>query len=281
MSSSRELFAELLDKSPSGCLLLEGGVIKQVNTVAIEVMGIPRQRMIGVPLAELLVPEYEEACVDLLQRVGDRPESEPVRLAAGLAPVELTAKSLDDGVTVVSVRSMANEHYYSAQASGALTHDLTTGLPSHYHVLSNLNAELASSRRKPLALLCLWVDELAELADVNGKRAVQRVVKEVGQRIDGKLRAPDTLGRFDDAGFLIVMSSDAATEQLTEIAERLRAEVAFPVEFDGGLVSFTASIVVGTVNYDRPSIERILALLEAAANRAASSGGNRTEVLTL
>lgn len=281
MTGNEQTIDQLLDELPTGCLLVDDGVVQRANAIAVAVMGIPIDRLTGVALAELLVPEFEDRCSDLLARVGPTPESEPVRLAAGLAPVEFTARRLGSGSCLVGVRSMANEHYFSAQAAGSLTHDLTTGLPSHYHVLSELHSQLLSGGRRPLALLCLWVDELTDLADSLGSRAVQRVMKEVGHRIQSKLRGPDVVGRFDEAGFLVVMRSDSTSDQLTEIAERLRDEVAFPVELDGNLVSFTASIVVGSVSYERPSIERILALLEAAANRAVGSGGNRTEVLAL
>lgn len=284
MSADIEQYEEALNLAPIGCLLVEDGVIRMVNPEAIETMGIPMDRMLGVPLAELLVPEYENACVDLLDRTGSAVNSvgaEPVRLARALAPMELMARGIDNGVVIVGVRSMSNEHYYSAQAGGSLTHDTVTGFPDHYHVLSQLHERLASPNKKPMALLCLWIDELPDMAETHGKRAVHRVMREAGQRLQDRLRAPDVLGRFEEAGFLVMMSSDSKPEQLTEIAERLRGEIAFPVELDRGLVSFTASVVVGSISNQRPSIERILALLEAAANRAANSGGNRTDYLTI
>ncbi len=281
MSGSEANLSQAIDDLPIACLVVESGTITRVNPLAPEVMGIPTERMVGVALAELLVPEYEQACSDLLARADEKPESAAVRLAAALAPIELTARSLSGEAHLVAVRSMADEYRYSAQAGGPLTHDAVTGLPSHYQVLSELHTRLSGGRRQPTALLCLWIDELPELAESHGNRAIQRVMKEVGSRIEGRLRSPDTVGRYDEAGFLVVMTSDSPAEQLTQIAERLRGEVAFPVEFGGGLVSFTASIVVGKVSYERPSIERILALLEAAANRAVTSGGDRTEVLAL
>jgi diguanylate cyclase (GGDEF)-like protein len=284
MPAEIERYDQVMSLSPIGCILVEDGVIRKVSPAAIATMGIPVDRMVGVPLAELLVPDYEDACNDLLTRADTGTsiaEAEPVRLARGLAPLELLARRLDEEMVMVGVRSMANEHYYSAQAGGALTHDTVTGFPDHYHVLSQLHDRMTAPQRKPLALLCLWVDELPDMADTYGKRAVHRVMREVGQRIQDRLRGPDVLGRFDEAGFLVMMTTDSSPEQLTEIAERLRGEIAFPVELDRGLVSFTASIVVGSITNQRPSIERILALLEAAANRASNSGGNRTDYLSL
>jgi PleD family two-component response regulator len=127
----------------------------------------------------------------------------------------------------------------------------------------------------------VWIDELPDLASQRGEHAVRRVLREVGQRVQRRLRGPDLLGRLDDSGFLGVLRSDAPLDQLTEIGERLRSEVVFPVEFDDSLVSFTASVAVGSVAGRKPSVERAVALLEAAGSRAAAGGGNRTEVLEL
>jgi diguanylate cyclase (GGDEF)-like protein len=281
MSADLERYTELLHLMPLGALLVEDGVIRHVSPSAVATMGIPAERMIGIPLAELLVPDFEATCVDVLERAGERPESVAVRLASGLMPLELTVRSLPDRGAIVGVRSMLTEHHYSALAGGELTHDSVTGLPNHYHVLSELKTRLAAPKRLPLALMCLWVDELGSLGEIHGQRAVQRIMKEVAGRIQEKLRAPDILGRFEDAGFLVLMTSDSSPDQLTEVASRLRAEVAFPVELDHRLVSFTASVVVGSIIHRQPSIERVLAHLEAAANRAANSGGNRTDVLAL
>jgi len=272
---------DLLRFAPMGCLLVENGEILSANDLALATMAIPRERLVGVPLAELVVPDYEDTYNEFIAAIEERFERVSIRLAAGLAPIELSGRALGDGKFVIGVRSMETEHHYSAMAGGDLTHDTITGLPNHFHVLSQLNQRLTAPKRLPMAIMCLWVDELQDLADVHGQRAIERVVKEVGSRIQNKLRAPDVLGRFEDAGFLVMMTTDSTSHQLTEVAERLRDEIAFPVELDDDLVSFTASVVVGSIIHQRPSIERVLALLEAAANRAVVSGGNRTDVLAI
>lgn len=281
MPSDLDALTELFDVVPVGCLLLDEGVIVASNDQALATMAIPRDRLVGVPLAELLVPEFEEAYNEMLSVLGAESASLSVRLAAGLAPIELLARKVSDGKAIVVVRSMATEHHYSAQSGGALTHDLVTGLPDHFHVLSQLHLRLSAPKRLPMAIMCLWVDDLGQLAEMHGQRAVERIVKEVSNRVQHKLRAPDMIGRFEDAGFLVLMTTDSQAEDLTDVAERLRDEVAFPIEIDGNLLSFTASVVVASIAHHRPSIERILALLEAAANRAVVSGGNRTDVLAI
>lgn len=285
MSPDIERYESLLSTTPLGCLLVEAGVIQRVNPEAVETMGIPAEKMIGVPLQELLVPDHEQPCHDLLVQAAAEPSSRArsraVRLASGLVPLELLARGVTSELVVVGVRSMTIEHQYSAQAGGALTHDLVTGFPNHYHVLGQLRDRLAMPNRKPVAILGLWIDDLDSIAQRNGRRTANRIMRETGLRLQDRLRGPDILGRFDQGGFLVVMSSESTTEQLALIADRLRAEVAFPVELDKGLVSFTASVVVGSISRQKVSIERILALLEAAANRATSSKGNRTDFLSI
>ncbi len=294
MSADIERYEALLALMPIGCLLLEDGVIKRANPEAVETLGIPVERLLGVPLIELLVPEDEESCQELLEPAA-REEADPtgpdagegtagrraVRLVRGLAPVELSTRAIDGGIVLIGVRSMANEYHYSAQAGGALTHDIVTGFPDHYHVLSQLDERLRNPNRKPMAILGIWVDDLPSVAQNHGMRAAHRVMRETGLRLQDRLRGPDLLGRFREGGFLVLMSSDSTAEQLGEIADRLRDEVAFPVELDSGLSSFTASVVIGTIKNQKVTVERILALLDAAANRALNSRGNRTDFLSL
>jgi diguanylate cyclase (GGDEF)-like protein len=276
-----EQYHNLLRYSPFGCLLVTGGEILAVNDEAVAVLGIPRDRLLGVPLGDLLVPEYEPAWTDLLVTASDSPSTAAVRLSRGLAPIELTVRALTGELVVAGVRSMAAEHRYSALAGAELTHDAVTGFPNRYHLLSQLNERLTAPQAGPLALIGVWIDDLPHLASSRGEQAVSRLVREVGRRIQSRLRGPDLLGRLDEAGFLTVLRSSAPIAQLTDVAERLRAEIAFPVDFDDSLVSFTASVVVGSVAGRQPSIERAVALIEAAADRAASGGGNRTEILEL
>lgn len=281
MSADGPSEAQLIRYWPGGCMILADGVVTAVNDEAVETTGIPRGRLLGVALADLLVPDFVPAWLALLAQAGPSIRSIPVRLAKGLNPLELSLRAMPGDVVAVAVRSMATEHHYSALARSDLTHDPVTGFPNRYHVLGQLHERITAPHQNPLALIGLWIDDLARLARDQGDRVVDRVVWEVGQRIQSRLRSPDILGRLDDAGFLTLLVSDAPTSQLTDIANRLRAEVAFPVDFDDCLVSFTASVAVASIGQQRPSIERALAQLDAAATRASSGGGNRTEVLEL
>jgi diguanylate cyclase (GGDEF)-like protein len=192
----------------------------------------------------------------------------------------VTVRQLPDNLVVVGIRSMAAEHHYSALAKAELTHDPLTGLSNRYHLMAQLQERMETTPGIRIAIIGLWVDELPMLVSTKGERTVERVIEDVGSRIHGRLRSPDVLGRFDEAGFLTLLTSDAPITQLTTIANRLRDEVAFPVEFDNELVSFTASVAVASLGDRRPSIDHVLTRFDEVARQLAAEG-NRTEILEL
>lgn len=281
MSNEAERITDVLRYAPGACVIVEDGVVKGANVEAVEATRIPRNRLVGASLSELMVDEHQPRVVAALGGLGDGVAVFDVRLAAGLRPIQLSARKLSNRLAIVGIRHMRVEHELSALAGGDLTHDSVTGLPDRFHVLEKLHERLTMTPTQPLALIGIWVDDLANLREERGARVVERVCRQVGERIQARLRGPDLLGRFDDAAFLSLLTTDSDLDQLKEIADRLRNEVSFPVEFDGGLVSFTASVMIASVGPKRPTIERVLARLDTVAQKAAATGGNRTDVFSL
>lgn len=281
MAAEAEKLADVLDLLPGACLVVEDGVVRGGNDLAIEVLGIPRPRVEGTPLPELVVPEMQVEVTRFLDTAGGRVHHTQCRLAAGLAPLELSVRRFSDRVVLVGIRPMTLEHQMSALAGGELTHDQVTGLPNRYHVLEQLHQRLTAGSPQPLALIGIWIDDLVTLGEQQGVRVVERVARQVGERIQARLRGPDLVGRLDDGAFLTVLASDAPPDQLAEIADRLRNEVAFPVEYDGSLISFTASVLVASIGRtNRPTLEQIQARLDAVGTKMAGGTGNRTEIVS-
>lgn len=279
--SDAERLADILRYAPGGCLLLDGREIKGVNAEATAITGIPRKHLIGIELTEIAVDEHQPVLAQAIDASTDTISAVRMRLASGLVPLELSLRRLNRSLTLVGVRSVASEHALSAAAGGSLTHDDVTGLPDRHHILEQLQHRLVLPQPQPLALVAVWIDELDALEEQQGERVTQRIMRQVGERIQARLRGPDLLGRLDDSGFLVLLTTDSEIDQLKEIADRLRAEVSFPVDCGGTLVSFTSSVMVGSLSQKRPSLERVLSRLEAVTTKAANGGGNRTDVFSL
>ncbi len=275
-----EEIAEVLRFAPGACVVLENGVIRGANAEAIDTTGIPRKRLVGTPLTELVVTETQVPLAEFLSSSKTDVRAMPVRLASGMTPLELSIRRVSHAIVVVGLRRMDLEHQLSAIAGGELTHDQITGLPNRFHLLEQLHHRLTTVSPQPLAVIALWIDDLPNLAAERGQRVVERVSRQVGERVQARLRGPDLLGRFDDAAFLALLTTDSPPDQLREIAERLRDEVVFPVEFDGSLISFTASVMVGMIGTNRPTIEKIQSKLDVVGRLTTTGDGNRTEMVT-
>ena len=279
MAAESERLLELLRSVPVACLVVDEGTIVGANDEAVEETAIPRVRLVGAPLGDLVLPEHQRRIEPLLRATSGALVRAEVRLSAGFRPLELTSRAVSGRLSLVAVRSMAREVELSALAGGVLTHDQVTGLPNRYYLLEELHRRLTAPVGRPLACVAIWVDDLQSVAVERGIRASDRILHQVGERLQGRLRAPDLLGRFDDHGFLVLLASDMGAEQLTAVALRLREEIAFPVEHESALLSFTASMAVAPLGLRRPSLERVLSRLEAVARRAATSGGGLLETL--
>jgi diguanylate cyclase (GGDEF)-like protein len=275
-----EKLADVLRYVPGACIVVDDGIVRGANDEAVQTMGIPRGRLVGSPLPELAVSEMQVGLTAFIDHATEHVTHHSFRLASGLSPIELSSRRISDSLVICGVRRMETEHQMSALAGGELTHDQVTGLPNRYHVLEQLHHRLGTKSPQSLAIIAIWIDDLPNLRDERGPRVVERVSRQVGERIQARLRGPDLLGRFDDEAFLALLTTESNLEQLNEIADRLRNEVAFPVEFDGSLVSFTASVLVGSIGTSRPTLERVQSRLEAVGRMASASGGNRTEIVT-
>ncbi len=277
MVDDPEWLTALLRCVPGAAMILDGNEVKAVNADLPGLFGIPRARLTGVPLADLVVPEQQDALIQTLDRL-EASDACSIRLATNFQPIQLNMRRISDRLVVVSARSTEVEHQFSAAARGALTHDSITGLANRYFVLEELHRRLHRSGAQPMALIAVWIDDLDAVVEERGARAGEQVCRQVAERLGTRLRGSDLLGRMDDRSFLALLVSDSDTDELTTVADRLRDEVSFPVEYDSTLVSFTSSVLVATIGPKPPSIDRIVSKVESIGQKALAAGGNRTEV---
>jgi len=277
MAEDPEWLTALLRCMPGAAMILDGDEVKAVNAELPTLFAIPRTRIAGAPLADLVVTEQQAGLRQTLERL-EASDACSIRLAANFQPIQLSMRRISDRLIVISARSTEVEHQLSAAARGALTHDSITGLANRYFVLEELHRRLHRAGAQPMALIAVWIDDLDAVIEERGIRAGEQVCRQVAERLGTRLRGSDLLGRMDDRSFLALLVSDSDVDELTKVADRLRDEVSFPVEYDGTLVSFTSSVLVATIGDKPPSIERIVSKVEAVGQKALASGGNRTEV---
>ncbi len=160
-------------------------------------------------------------------------------------------------------------------------HDSLTGLPNRSLLLDRLHHALARATRDGgrVALLFVDLDNLKVINDSLGHHAGDELLKAIGPRLDGQLRASDTVARFGGDEFAVVCEDIDDVEQAVEIARRVVAafEDPFIVAGEERFGSVSVGVVVTNPVVPR-SADELLSDADAAMYRAKERGRGRFEL---
>jgi diguanylate cyclase (GGDEF)-like protein/putative nucleotidyltransferase with HDIG domain len=129
-----------------------------------------------------------------------------------------------------------------------------------------LEVQRARESERPVGVVALNLDGLAEVNRVHGRVAGDRVLVEVAIRLRRTVRPADVLARYGGDEFAVALA-DADPETVLEIAERCRATIAStPFSLAGREVSVTASTGAACFpDHVRTAAELVDAAVGAAA----------------
>lgn len=154
--------------------------------------------------------------------------------------------------------------------------DPLTGMLNRGAILEFLHDQLTKSNRSSIGLLMLDIDHFKRVNDNYGHVSGDLVLRVVTKTMAQHIRPSDRIGRYGGEEFLAVLT-DVTAEQLTHIAERIRAAVAnTPIQLDPDQVMVTASIggylIETTADKE---ITKLIETVDARLYRAKESGRNR------
>ena len=148
-------------------------------------------------------------------------------------------------------------------------HDPLTGLPNRLMLSRQIEQEVARARRGPgaCAVLLLDLDGFKEVNDTLGHGHGDALLRTLGARLPGLVRAEDTVARLggDEFGVLLTGPVDAA--DAVGVTERLRTGLAAPIPVGGLRIAAAASVGIALSEAgDDP--ERLLRRADVAMYRA-------------
>jgi diguanylate cyclase (GGDEF)-like protein/PAS domain S-box-containing protein len=160
-------------------------------------------------------------------------------------------------------------------------HDPVTRLPNRALLVDRLRHALTRSRRehRTVAALFLDVDDFKDINDRHGHEGGDALLKVLGPRLQGAMRANDTLARFGADEFVVVCEDLEDPEEALSVADRLLAAVAEPCTIAGHAVRRTASIGIALSQApDDADPDTLLRDADLAMHRAKLAGKGRYEV---
>lgn len=155
--------------------------------------------------------------------------------------------------------------------------DGLTGVFNHQHFMNQLERELHELERRnaPACLVMLDLDHFKLVNDTYGHAIGDAVLKRATATCRQQLRPVDLFGRLGGEEFGILLP-ECPAEQGLVIANCIRAAIeAAPVDIDGHVVPYSASIGVACTRVSGYAVQRIRREADAALYRAKNTGRNR------
>ena len=260
--SSEDYFRTLIRSASDVILILDANeTIQYASPSASTVFGWAD--LVNAPLSALIAATHHAALHDLLAGIrSGRAPAEGVDLTAVRADgealqVECAGRDLRDDPTVgglvLTIRDVTVRRRLENDLAYQAFHDGLTGLANRVLFQNRLEhaARLAQSDGSTIGVLFVDLDDFKEVNDTLGHAAGDQLLIAVGQRIAHTVGPQDTAARMGGDEFAIVVPHAQNAEAVDELAARIVAALAVPVEVSDGaggshIVSAAGSVGVAT-----------------------------------
>ncbi len=170
-----------------------------------------------------------------------------------------------------------------AELAHQALHDPLTGLANRALLLDHVTRALArrhapGASPHPPALLFIDLDRFKLVNDSLGHRAGDRLLVAVAERLAQVVRPADLISRLGGDEFVVVIDSVDDPAEPVRVAERIKQELAVPMEVGGSEVVTTGSIGIALPTADTADAEGLLRDADAAMYLAKANGRNRFEI---
>jgi diguanylate cyclase (GGDEF)-like protein/PAS domain S-box-containing protein len=252
-------FERLVDRAVGGVLLCDAeGTIRETTTAACEILGLSRNDLAGASFFDLIYPEDRDqmrTAVAALVSADTEMHSEPIRVLrrdGALLWLAVSARSMladpDIGALVFTVDDITSRRQHEGgELALPVLFDKLTGLPNRALLADRLERAVlhAARAKEPLAVLLVNVERFRDVNAALGHTIGDAVLRLVAERLQGTLRASDTLARLigdefvallpcgDDEGALVVASriEQALEEPFVLDQHRIALSVTMGISF--------------------------------------------------
>lgn len=293
LRKSEEQFRLTFEMAPIGMAIstLEGK-FQKVNQALCDALGYSPAELLELSFVEISCPEDWEIHRNLEQKLLQGAETnfqiekrliaKNGRIVDALLKVLLVYDASDRPlhfnnqiVDITERKSMEQQLLHDA------LHDALTGLPNRALFMDRLEQQLKKSQSKTnhlFAVLFLDLDRFKVVNDSVGHLVGDKLLIEIGRRLEKSIAPTDTVARLGGDEFTILLENISSKSEAILVAESIYQTLTFPFYIDGYELFSTASIgiALSSQGYEKP--EDILRDADLTMYSAKEQGKARYEV---
>ena len=181
-----------------------------------------------------------------------------------------------------SLSTEVHDRLQIEQALREVNVDRLTGLPNRNVFNDRLETDIRKAHRSglPLALLFIDLDHFKEINDTLGHGVGDMLLKQVGQRLQTFVRESDTVARLGGDEFTITMAELHDVDTVTDVANKIRNDLAKPFLLGNEMAYISASIGITLYPRDASNAGDLLRNADQAMYQSKDLGRNRFTYFT-
>ena len=270
------------------------GTITYVNPAVVQLLGYPEARLLaGITPASLFhvhspnppghTPD-DHLRMAIEQGQSRTFESTFLRADGNTIDVELTIQPLEiagrrEGA-VVAFRDITERKQMETELKWQASHDPLTGLFNRAYLHDALEREIHRLKRsnETSALLYLDLDRFKYINDTIGHTAGDRLLMELADTLNHRVRQSDLLARIGGDEFALLLHNIPRDRVFTLAEDYRRVLETFTFQHEGRIYSIHGSIGVARIDRDVASPDAVLSAADLACHIAKGKGRNMTHV---
>ncbi|HET8881765.1 MAG TPA: EAL domain-containing protein [Solimonas sp.] len=290
----------ILDSLPFSVIATDTeGLIVAINPAAEQLLGYPPQALVGQSAMVMHEPaEVERRAEELSQQTGLHiPANFQVIVASGSRsiaderewtyvhrdgtriPVNIAITAMrDEAGRVNGFLKVAYDITERRRAEAFIRHmahhDALTNLPNRTLLLDRLESAIRQARRhgEGVAVLMLDLDHFKRINDSLGHQIGDKLLLQVSQRLQNRVREVDTVARLGGDEFVIVLTGVHSAATVQPLIDELMCSVSAPMAIDGHELIVTTSIGGCLFPADGSDPDTLLKNADTAMYHAKASG---------
>ena len=228
--------------------IIEDFVFTYLNSNVEKLVSIPRARMLGGRISELLSMHRLAAYFEKYKQVvlTGKPFIEEFAIEDNDVTsswLRIQVVKLRDGIAITASditerKRIEKKTEYTAQ------HDPLTGLPNRMLLYDRIDRAIAYAKREKsmVALLLIDLDGFKEINDSLGHAAGDDVLCVVARRLTNSIRASDSAMRIGGDEFIAILPGIKAIKELVCVVDKILNAIRLPITSSHQTVHLTSSI---------------------------------------